>query len=108
MKEFLEKYADKLGIGLLGLATATIMILLVLSLTSCTTPPDKKDYIGRPEACYDFVECLYLNQKNPDKSVCADYAKECRAYGRYNFCKDEKNRPTNVDFTGCQLWLNQK
>lgn len=85
----------------------SIVAILILML-GCTTPPDKKDYVGRPDSCFDFAACMYLNMKNTDKSICADYAKECRAYSRFNFCKDEKNLPDRVDFEKCNLYLNQK
>lgn len=85
-----------------------LFLFCCLFLFSCLSQPDKKDFQGRPDACYDFAMCMYMNQKNPDKSVCVDYAKECRAYGRFNFCKDSKNLPERVDFEKCVLYLNQK
>ena len=81
--------------------------ILVL-ICGCLSQPDKKDYIGRPDSCLDFSVCMYYNSKNPDKSICADYAKECRAFGRFNFCKEPKNLPDGVSFNSCMLMLNQK
>ncbi len=85
-----------------------IILLCVIILTGCLSQPDKKDFQGRPNSCYDFSMCMYLNQKNPDKSVCVDYAKECRAIDRFNFCKDEKNLPEGVGFQSCWDKLNSK
>jgi len=84
------------------------VIIFILSVFGCLSQPDKKDYIGRPDACYDAASCMYLNSKNPDKSICMDAYKECRAYGRFIFCKDEKNLPDGINFSQCQLYLNQK
>ena len=88
--------------------SALVFSLVVFVMTGCTTPPDKKDFATRPNACYDFMECLYLNAKNPDKSICIPLSMECRAYDRFNFCKDSKNLPERIDFNQCQLYLNQK
>lgn len=91
-----------------GLLFILVLSIVVIMCTSCISEPSKKDYAGRPDACYDAASCMYLNQKNQDKSVCLDAYKECRAYGRYNFCKEPNNRPVGVDFNGCTLYLNQK
>lgn len=85
-----------------------IFFIIFLFLTGCMMKPDIKDYSGRPSACYEFAACMYFNQKNADKSICADYAKECRAYDRFNFCKDEKNLPNGVRFQECWDKLNSK
>jgi len=84
------------------------VFICILFVFGCLSQPDKKDYIGRPDACYDAASCMYLNSKNPDKSICMDAYKECRAYGRFIFCKDEKNLPDGINFSQCQLYLNQK
>lgn len=81
---------------------------LCVLVACCMSMPDAKDYTGRPHSCLDFDRCLYFNQKNPDKSVCADYAKECRARDRYEYCKDDNNRAPGMDFEKCWLYLNQK
>lgn len=85
-----------------------IAVMAIVSQLSCMSAPDTEDYAGRPNACYDFADCLYRNEKNPDKSVCSDTGKECRAWERFAFCKDEKNRPDKMDFEKCWLLLNQK
>lgn len=82
-----------------------MVIAIVIMMTSgCISEPKKKDYDKRPNACYDFAECLYLNQKNNDKSVCLPISMECRAYEKYTYCKSEKE----MTFNNCWLYLNQK
>jgi ABC-type oligopeptide transport system substrate-binding subunit len=85
-----------------------LLLVVIVFLTGCISQPNKKDYEGRPNACYDFAACLYFNQKNPDKSICSDYAKECRAYERFNFCKDIKNLPEQMRFQEAWDKLNSK
>jgi hypothetical protein len=86
--------------------TVLVLFLLVILTIGCISKPNPKDYIDRPKSCFDRDMCYYLNQKNTER--CVDDAKECRAYGRYEYCRDEKNRPDRIDFNGCQLYLNQK
>lgn len=88
--------------------TVFALFLMVIMSMGCISEPSIKDYTDRPAACFDAAMCMYLNQKNPDKSICMDAYKECRAYGRYNFCKEPKNLAERVDFEKCQLYLNQK
>jgi hypothetical protein len=78
-----------------------LCLALAAAMLACISSPDVDDYKGRPNVCLDFARCLYYNQKNPDKSVCATYAKECAAYERMIFCRDEKNRPDGITFQSC-------
>ena len=100
--------AEKVERILTAILLLGCIALFISMLTGCISEPSKKSYEGRPDACYDAAMCMYLNQKNPDKSICMDAYKECRAYGRYNFCKEPKNLADRVDFEKCQLYLNQK
>ncbi len=97
MKEWMK-------VTLLFIGMILSFILIIFMFSGCISEPSKKDYIGRPNACYDFAECLYLNQKNPDKSVCFSVGMECRAYEKYIYCKSEKD----MTFNNCWLYLNQK
>jgi hypothetical protein len=81
-----------------------VVLTLLIFFAGCISQPAKQDYSGRPNACYDFAECLYLNQKNADKSVCLPISMECRAYEKYIYCKTEKE----MTFNNCWLYLNQK
>jgi hypothetical protein len=92
-----------------GIALAlTTTIAVLLSFTGCVSAPDKKDYVGRPDACFDAALCMYYNNKNPDKTICSDQYKECRAYERFLFCKDTKNLPPDVNFQSCMDKINSK
>lgn len=85
-----------------------IFIVVMATQLSCMSAPDREDYTGRPNACYDFADCLYRNKDNPDKSICGDIGKECRSIERYEYCRDDSHRPANMDFEKCWLYLNQK
>lgn len=92
----------------------TLLILLFavsftigcLGCAGCQSRPDREDYTNT--SCYLFAECLYRNAENPDKSICAPFAQECRAYDRFEFCKNPANLPERIDFDKCMLLLNQK
>jgi len=83
-------------------------IIVLCFMAACISLPDVDDYAGRPQACLDFDRCMYYNQKNKDKSICIDYAKECRAYGRFEYCKDQANLPEGMRFQECWDKLNTK
>lgn len=90
---------------LFGIILVLIGILALVFNCGCLSMPECK---GELPACCDWYRCMYLNQKNPDKSSCMSAGSECRAYRRYIFCKDEKNYPDGVNFDRCGLYLNQK
>lgn len=83
------------------------MAFVVLTLLGCYTEPPKKENYS-VSSCYRFADCLYQNQKNPDKSVCLSFGMECNSWERFLFCKDDVNRPDRIDFEKCWLYLNQK
>lgn len=85
-----------------------LLLIIALAFTACIMAPDVKDYENRPQACLDFDRCMYYNQKNQDKSICIDHAKECRAYGRFAYCKDQANLPDGMHFQECWDKLNAK
>ena len=81
-----------------------ILLTIIASFlfVGCQCAPRKTD--KELSSCYMFRDCMYRNQKNKDKSVCIDFAKECRAYRRFIFCRKIKG----MTFERCQLYLNQK
>ena len=97
-------YQEKYERILVGLILFCAIVVIVIMFAGCISEPKKDNYKDRPNPCYDFASCLYLNQKNPDKSVCLPISMECRAYEKYNFCKGEKE----MTFNNCWLYLNQK
>ena len=77
-----------------------LIFLLLLTLISCnSSPPERKDF--DIDACYQFARCMYDNQKNEDKSICTPFASECRAFQRFEYCKNPENRPERMDFDKC-------
>ena len=67
-------------------------------MLGCLSSPDRID--KEPPACYDFRVCMYYNQKNPDKSLCKEYQKECLNYTRFEYCNDDNNTP-GMKFQEC-------
>jgi hypothetical protein len=88
-----------------------ILFALIMFLSSCgcatyQCKPDRKNYDCIE--CYNVADCFYRNKANKDKSICVDDQKERRVKHRYEYCKDEKNRPPGVDFEKCMYIRNQK
>lgn len=83
------------------LAILVILAAVMTAFSGCISAPKPGDYKDRPVVCLEFMRCLYYNQKNPDKSVCAALCKECAAYERMRFCGDDKNRPPDMSFQSC-------
>jgi hypothetical protein len=83
-----------------------IYLLFFCGCASCQFAPDKDDF--NISACYHGADCLYRNRDNKDKSVCADYISECNSFSKYLFCLNPDNRPDNITFKECWLYLNQK
>ena len=107
MKDLLIRAAGSL-IGVVAVLILLAGTFFFISNIGCMSAPEHKDYIGRPNSCYDFADCLYRNKDNPDKSVCVDLSKECRAIERFEYCKNDNMRPEKMDFEKCWLYLNQK
>jgi len=83
-----------------------IIIILFIFIVACQSAPDRKDF--KLDPCFSAADCLYRNQKNPDKSVCKDYISECNSFSKYEYCKQQENLPEGVDFQKCWIYLNQK
>jgi hypothetical protein len=84
-----------------------IILIPIIFLIACNSaPPDAKDF--NIDACYQFARCMYDNQKNEDKSICVPLSSECRAFQRFEYCKNPENLPERMDFDKCWLLLNQK
>jgi len=90
-----------------------VAVALIVFFAGCISAPDKDDYNN--DFAYYQAYCLYLNQKNQDKSSCSgfyeiirDREKEKRFYDRLKYCRDEKHWPDRWDFDKCTLYLNQK
>ncbi|MCK5610866.1 hypothetical protein KAR91_53830 [Candidatus Pacearchaeota archaeon] len=97
-----------------------LIILLALCFfifSGCTSPPEilknKKDETIESYACFKARYCGWENRKNKDKTSCVDDNKECRAYNRFEYCKDPQNLPVDksgdkMKFQTCWDKLNSK
>jgi len=75
-----------------------ILILLCATLMSCDlSRPNTK---GMTESCRACFECLYLNQRNPDKSVCSYLCSGCKASNDFKECIELKE---HLDLRDCLL-----
>lgn len=83
-----------------------LLMLTFITFLACQTAPSR--IAGESESCYQFRDCMYRNKDNPDKSICKDFGAECRAYSRFEYCKEEKNRPADMRFQECWDKLNTK
>lgn len=71
------------------LLTILIVGAIIFMVTACDLKhPDTE---GVNPNCRAFLECMYLNQRNPDKSVCDSLGKGCKRLNDYVACtKDGK------------------
>ena len=53
------------------------LIVSLLLFVGCLSNIPKPENFKQQE-CYMFLECMYLLQKNTDKSVCVGLSDECR------------------------------
>jgi len=83
-----------------------ILLLFFVLFAGCTCQRMPRQIEGELLPCYYFRDCMYRNAGNKDKSVCIDYAKECRSFIRMNKCNSD--RPEDMKFNDCWLYLNQK
>ena len=88
------------------------LFLWIILLTGCFQSAPEKDDFETPE-CYVFINCMYRNQKNIDKSICAvlgeacrDSLKEKRVYERIKYCGEVKLKWMTP--RECILMINQK
>ena len=90
---------------------ACILFIIVFSMFSCMTAPDRENF--KTDECYLAIDCLYRNKDNKDKSICVALIKSCcdtmsenRYRKRLEYCN--KKRPESMTERECQAWLNQK
>jgi len=87
-------------------------LLILLLFFGCISAPDSKDY--ECKECFYHAYCLYLNQKNPDKSACASLDEACTEgikeslqKDRLEFCREFCEDGTISEET-CRLLVNQR
>lgn len=91
-------------------------LLIILSiaalLSGCLTAPSREDFSC--EECFNHAYCVYLNQKNPDKSACAQRDADCTEATKnklnqdnLEFCREYcADGVMTEDY--CRLLLNQR
>lgn len=83
-----------------------LLFIFLSGCMSCQFAPDRKNFYIN--ACYNAADCMYRNKANKDKSICMPYMSECNSFNKYMFCLEERNRPDEMTFKECWLYLNQK
>ena len=66
------------------------------------TLPDLKDY---HPACRAGIVCMFLNQKNPDKTICADAMSGCKNANDFIVCRESKDEFASIK--DCLLLLRK-
>jgi len=60
-----------------GMVTLLLGCIFLMLLAGCSLgKPNRKDFAS--EDCYTWAYCMYVNQKNVDKSACMGLSDECR------------------------------
>lgn len=73
------------------------ILVIALILTGCDL--GKVDTEGMNDNCKAFYACMYLNQNNPDKSVCSSLANGCKSANDFSMCM----KAEGIDFKDCLL-----
>jgi hypothetical protein len=102
---------ESIKLGIISFFILFFLLSALFLLIGCQSAPDKKDF--SIQECFYAADCMYRNQKNPDKSACAEHAKNCsdaskeeRALFRLKFC--EENKFNGLNSNECRMFLNQK
>ena len=82
-----------------------VIFICIISAIFYTGCQDVKsvDVSNYEPSCQVFLKCMYLNQKNPDKSVCMSLADGCKSANDFAAC--QKN--TKMDFRDCLLLMRK-
>jgi len=78
-----------------------ILFLLLLSFSNCDVSRSKTD--GLNNNCKVFLECMYLNRKNKDKSICISLSDGCKQANDFLLCSEN----IKIDFKDCLLLLKK-
>lgn len=84
---------------ILALFSIAMLLLLACDLQKPNTENMTKN-------CEAFILCMWVNQKNPDKSVCASLGPKCGASNDFITCIETKSK-TELSFKECLLLLRQ-
>lgn len=88
-------------VTILGLS----MVAIILFMCGCEmSEPKTDDY---EPSCKVFVDCIYLNQKNPDKTICSSLADGCKSANDFKACLDPILKDNKMDFKDCLLLMRK-
>ena len=93
---------DKKQIALLSMLFAVAFIVML-----CGCDLKEQDTTGFEPSCQVFIKCLYLNQNNPDKSVCLSLADGCKSANDFKACLDPILKDNKMDFKDCLLLMRK-
>lgn len=80
--------------------STTILFLFTLC---CSMPLKKPAISGLTENCRMFLECMYYNQENTDKSICSTFATGCKGANDFIMCSQSEK----MDVRDCLLTLKK-
>jgi hypothetical protein len=81
------------------------LLLLIMLFTGCDLKD--QDTTGYEPSCQVFIKCLYLNQNNPDKSVCLSLADGCKSANDFNACLNPVLKDNKMDLRDCLLLMRK-
>ena len=82
-----------------------IVICLILTIIACDLK--EPDVINYEPTCQIFLKCLYLNQDNPDKTICSALADGCKSANDFNACLNPALKENRMDFKDCLLLMRK-
>ncbi len=81
-----------------------IICLSFMFLSGCISRSVLMDDATIPNACKLYLECLYLNKENKDKSICAPMSDSCDKILIYETCAAKY--PAQDDYQKLQNCIN--
>jgi len=81
------------------------LLLIIIIFTGCDLK--EQETANLEPSCQVFVKCLYLNQKNPDKSVCLSLADGCKSANDFQACLSPKLKDNKMDLRDCLLLMRK-
>ena len=76
--------------------------VLILWLFSCDLVGPNTE--GMTTSCRACFECMYYNQKNPDKTICASLCSGCKSSNDFRECIELKH---GMDMRDCLLQMKK-
>lgn len=79
-----------------------IAALLILLFMACDLVGPNTE--GMTTSCRACFECMYYNQKNPDKTICASLCSGCKSSNDFRECIELKH---GMDMRDCLLLMKK-